>query len=131
MPFLFVPSLVIFFHELGHFLIACWCGVKVETFSLGFGPELLGFDDRYETHWRIAALLLDCRLRASREHARPRSLSNLRSNHPGGDVDREGEHRAVEKERQDAMNERRPPHRPRGNVDIGGLTRDPDHVGKI
>jgi regulator of sigma E protease len=58
LPFLFVLSLVIFFHELGHFLIGRWCGVKVETFSLGFGPELLGFDDRYETHWRIAALPL-------------------------------------------------------------------------
>jgi regulator of sigma E protease len=58
LPFLFVLSLVIFFHELGHFLIGRWCGVKVETFSLGFGPELFGFDDRYETHWRIAAVPL-------------------------------------------------------------------------
>jgi regulator of sigma E protease len=58
LPFLFVLSLVIFFHEVGHFLIGRWCGVKVETFSLGFGPELFGFDDRYETHWRVAALPL-------------------------------------------------------------------------
>lgn len=58
LPFIFVLSLVIFFHELGHFLIGRWCGVKVETFSLGFGPELLGFNDRYGTHWRVAALPL-------------------------------------------------------------------------
>ncbi|MGH6851548.1 MAG: site-2 protease family protein, partial [Methylocella sp.] len=51
--FLFVLSLVVFFHELGHFLIGRWCGVKVDTFSLGFGPELFGFDDRYGTHWRV------------------------------------------------------------------------------
>jgi regulator of sigma E protease len=57
-PFLFILSLVVFFHELGHFLIARWCGVKVETFSLGFGPKLFVFDDRYGTHWQIAALPL-------------------------------------------------------------------------
>jgi regulator of sigma E protease len=57
-PFLFVLGLVVFFHELGHFLIGRWCGVKVETFSLGFGPELYGFNDRRGTHWRIAALPL-------------------------------------------------------------------------
>ena len=39
-PFLFVLTIVVFFHELGHFLVARWAGVKVLTFSLGFGPEL-------------------------------------------------------------------------------------------
>ncbi|MGH6837452.1 MAG: RIP metalloprotease RseP [Methylocella sp.] len=58
LPFLFVLSLVVFFHELGHFLIGRWCGVKVDTFSLGFGPELFGFDDRYGTRWRVAAFPL-------------------------------------------------------------------------
>ena len=58
LPFLFVLSLVVFFHELGHFLIGRWCGVKVDTFSLGFGPELFGFNDRYGTHWRVAAFPL-------------------------------------------------------------------------
>jgi regulator of sigma E protease len=56
--FLFVLSLVVFFHELGHFLIGRWCGVKVDTFSLGFGPELFGFDDRHGTRWRVAAFPL-------------------------------------------------------------------------
>ena len=45
-PFLFVLTLVVFFHELGHFLIARWCGVRVMVFSVGFGPELFGFNDR-------------------------------------------------------------------------------------
>ncbi len=58
LPFLFVLGLVVFFHELGHFLIGRWCGVKVDTFSLGFGPELFGFNDRYGTHWRVAAFPL-------------------------------------------------------------------------
>jgi len=58
LPFLFVLTLVVFFHELGHFLIGRWCGVKVDAFSLGFGPELFGFNDRYGTHWRLAALPL-------------------------------------------------------------------------
>jgi regulator of sigma E protease len=57
-PFLFVLSLVVFFHELGHFLIARWCGVKVLVFSIGFGPELVGFNDRYGTRWKIAAIPL-------------------------------------------------------------------------
>ncbi len=56
--FLFVLSLVIFFHELGHFLVGRRCGVKVDTFSLGFGPELFGLNDRYGTHWRVAAFPL-------------------------------------------------------------------------
>jgi regulator of sigma E protease len=57
-PFIFVLSIVVFFHELGHFLIGRWCGVKVDAFSLGFGPELAHFTDRYGTRWRLAALPL-------------------------------------------------------------------------
>jgi regulator of sigma E protease len=57
-PFLFVLSLVVFFHELGHFLVARWCGVRILVFSIGFGPEIVGFDDRYGTRWKIAAIPL-------------------------------------------------------------------------
>lgn len=57
-PFLFVLSLVVFFHELGHFLIARWCGVRILVFSIGFGPEIVGFNDRYDTRWKIAAIPL-------------------------------------------------------------------------
>jgi regulator of sigma E protease len=55
-PFLFVLTLVVFF--LGHFLIARWCGIRVLTFSIGFGPELVGFYDRYGTRWKVSAVPL-------------------------------------------------------------------------
>ncbi|MGI9408885.1 MAG: RIP metalloprotease RseP [Hyphomicrobiaceae bacterium] len=52
--FLLVLTVVVFIHELGHFLVARWCGVKVTTFSIGFGKEIFGFNDRYGTRWRFA-----------------------------------------------------------------------------
>jgi regulator of sigma E protease len=57
-PFLFVLTIVVFFHELGHFLVARWAGVKVLTFSLGFGPELIGFNDKHGTRWKLSAIPL-------------------------------------------------------------------------
>ncbi|MGC1177925.1 MAG: RIP metalloprotease RseP [Methyloceanibacter sp.] len=52
--FLFVLTTVVFFHELGHFLVARWCGVAVKVFSIGFGPEIVGFTDRLGTRWRLS-----------------------------------------------------------------------------
>src|SRR6476646_3880862 len=52
--FLFVITLVVFIHELGHFLVARWCGVTVETFSIGFGREIVGFTDRKGTRWKLS-----------------------------------------------------------------------------
>jgi len=57
-PFLFVLTIVVFFHELGHFLVARWCGVGVKVFSVGFGPELFGRYDRHGTRWRLSAVPL-------------------------------------------------------------------------
>src|SRR5436189_6466187 len=57
-PFLFVLTLVVFFHELGHFLIARLCGVRVLVFSIGFGPELFGFNDSHGTRWKVSAIAL-------------------------------------------------------------------------
>lgn len=57
-PFLFVLTIVVFFHELGHFLVARRCGVRVLVFSLGFGPEIAGFNDRHGTRWKISAVPL-------------------------------------------------------------------------
>jgi regulator of sigma E protease len=57
-PFLFVLTIVVFFHELGHFLVARRCGIRVLVFSLGFGPEIVGFNDRYGTRWKISAVPL-------------------------------------------------------------------------
>src|ERR1044072_9601126 len=57
-PFLFVLTIVVFFHELGHFLMARLCGIRVLVFSIGFGPEIAGFNDRYRTRWKISAVPL-------------------------------------------------------------------------
>ncbi|HZP70510.1 MAG TPA: RIP metalloprotease RseP [Pseudolabrys sp.] len=57
-PFLFVLTIVVFFHELGHFLMARLCGIKVLVFSIGFGPEIAGFYDRYGTRWKLSAIPL-------------------------------------------------------------------------
>jgi regulator of sigma E protease len=53
-PFLLVLGVVVIVHELGHFLAARALGIKVETFSIGFGPEIAGFYDRRGTRWRLA-----------------------------------------------------------------------------
>ena len=53
LPFLFVLTVVVFFHELGHFSVARWAGVKVETFSIGFGREIAGWTDAKGTRWKI------------------------------------------------------------------------------
>ena len=57
-PFLVALSMVVFFHELGHFLIARACGIRVPVFSIGFGPEIVGFNDRKGTRWKISAFPL-------------------------------------------------------------------------
>jgi regulator of sigma E protease len=57
-PFLFVLTVVVFVHELGHFLVARWCGVRVLVFSIGFGRELIGLTDRRGTRWKLAAVPL-------------------------------------------------------------------------
>jgi regulator of sigma E protease len=54
--FLFVITVVVFFHELGHFLVARYFGVKVDVFSVGFGGEIVGFNDRHGTRWRVSWL---------------------------------------------------------------------------
>jgi len=58
LPFLFVLGLIVFVHEMGHFLVARWCGVKVDVFSIGFGPELVGRNDRHGTRWKVSAVPL-------------------------------------------------------------------------
>jgi len=56
--FLVVLTVLVFIHELGHFAVARWCGVRVEVFSIGFGPELVGFTDRTGTRWKLSWLPL-------------------------------------------------------------------------
>jgi regulator of sigma E protease len=57
-PFILILSLVVFVHELGHYLVGRWSGVKIDTFSLGFGPELFARVDACGTRWRVGALPL-------------------------------------------------------------------------
>lgn len=57
-PFLFVLTVVVFVHEMGHYLIGRWCGIGVKAFSIGFGPEILGFYDRHGTRWKLCAIPL-------------------------------------------------------------------------
>ena len=52
--YLFIITVIIVIHELGHFIAARACGVTVSAFSLGFGPEIAHFTDRKGTRWRLA-----------------------------------------------------------------------------
>ena len=58
LPFLIVLTIVVFVHEMGHYLVGRWCGIGVKAFSIGFGPELFGFNDKHGTRWRLAAIPL-------------------------------------------------------------------------
>ena len=55
---LIVLGVVVFIHELGHFLAARWAGVRVDTFSIGFGPAIVKWHDKHGTVWKIACLPL-------------------------------------------------------------------------
>ena len=56
LPFLLILTVLVFVHEMGHYLAARRCGVRVEVFSIGFGPELYGWTDRKGTRWKISAI---------------------------------------------------------------------------
>jgi regulator of sigma E protease len=58
LPFILVLSLLVFVHEMGHYLVGRWCGIRSTAFSVGFGPELLGFTDKHGTRWKISAIPL-------------------------------------------------------------------------
>jgi len=57
-PFLIVLTVLVFVHELGHYLVARWNRVRVEVFSIGFGPEVFGWTDRVGTRWKFSAVPL-------------------------------------------------------------------------
>lgn len=56
--FLLVLSILVFVHEFGHYIVARWCGVRVETFSIGFGREIWGFNDKHGTRWKFSLVPL-------------------------------------------------------------------------
>jgi len=56
--FLVLLTVLVFVHEYGHYIVARWCGVRVEVFSIGFGPELIGRYDKHGTRWKVSAIPL-------------------------------------------------------------------------
>ena len=58
LPFLVALTILVFVHEFGHYIVARWCGVRVEVFSIGFGKELKGWTDKHGTRWKIAVIPL-------------------------------------------------------------------------
>ena len=56
--FFVVLTPLIFIHELGHYFAAVRSGVKVETFSIGFGPEIFGYTDKKNTRWKFSLIPL-------------------------------------------------------------------------
>ena len=57
-PFLIILTILVFVHELGHYLVARYNKVTVEVFSIGFGPELFGWNDRAGTRWKFSMIPL-------------------------------------------------------------------------
>ena len=55
-PFLVVLTVLVFVHELGHYLAARACGIRVEVFSVGFGREIVGWTDKLGTRWRLSLI---------------------------------------------------------------------------
>lgn len=66
--FLVLLTPLVFVHELGHYLVARWNGVRVDVFSIGFGPELFGWNDRKGTRWKISAIPLGGYIKMFGEH---------------------------------------------------------------
>ncbi len=55
---IWILSVVVFVHEMGHYLVARWNGVAIQAFSIGFGRELIGWNDRHGTRWKISLIPL-------------------------------------------------------------------------
>ena len=56
LAFALLITVVVFIHELGHYSVGRWCGIGVETFSIGMGKQIWGITDKYGTLWRVAIL---------------------------------------------------------------------------
>ena len=85
LPFLVVLTVLVFVHELGHYLAARWAGVRVEVFSIGFGPELFGRNDRHGTRWRFSAVPLGgyVKMFGDADAAESSDLPRVRLDSPG------------------------------------------------
>ncbi len=54
--FILIISAIVFIHEYGHYIIARWAGVRIETFSIGFGREIFGWNDKHGTRWKFSLI---------------------------------------------------------------------------
>lgn len=66
---LVIFCVLVYVHEMGHYLVAKWCGVRIEVFSLGFGKELFGWTDRSGTRWKFSMIPLGGYVRMFGEHS--------------------------------------------------------------
>jgi regulator of sigma E protease len=58
LPYILILSLLVFVHEMGHYLAGRWSGIRIMAFSVGFGPEILGYTDKHGTRWKVSAIPL-------------------------------------------------------------------------
>lgn len=58
LPYVVILSLLVFVHEMGHYLAGRWSGIRVLAFSVGFGPEIVGYTDAHGTRWKLSAIPL-------------------------------------------------------------------------
>ncbi|AOG11387.1 RIP metalloprotease RseP [Agrobacterium sp. RAC06] len=58
LPYILILSLLVFIHEMGHYLAGRWSGIRILAFSVGFGPELVGYTDKHGTRWKLSAVPL-------------------------------------------------------------------------
>lgn len=58
LSFVVVLSVIVFIHEFGHYIVAKFCGVRITAFSIGFGKELFGWNDKSGTRWKVSAVPL-------------------------------------------------------------------------
>ena len=56
LSFIVILSIIVFIHEFGHYFVAKKCGVKIDEFAIGFGKELIGFNDKNGTRWKFCLL---------------------------------------------------------------------------
>tara|TARA_A100001037_G_C15124779_1_gene625610 strand:- start:723 stop:1823 length:1101 start_codon:yes stop_codon:yes gene_type:complete len=75
--FLAVLTILVFFHELGHYLVARWNRVRVEVFSVGFGPEVFGYTDSAGTRWKFSAIPLGGYVKMFGENTTPGSVDGI------------------------------------------------------
>jgi len=75
--FIVVLCVLIFVHELGHYIVAKLCGVRVETFSIGFGREIFGWNDKAGTRWKISLIPLGGYVKMFGEASAPGEESGL------------------------------------------------------